>query len=405
MKVAIVNPITATVDMPEKKSAIVGLGPSRPKKDTETNIMELASRISERGNSVTVFISDVYRPMETSIDVGTGVIARYLKTRYAKIFPPAYIPYTPDLVDEISSNGFDIVQSGEFFQWGTILASKSTRRTNIPLVVWQEIDINPQFPGGFLQAIYNKSYGRMICRRISGFVPRSKSARRYLLNTRIPPDKICPIIHTGVNTQIFHPLEDQNLKEKYGFKSDSPLILSVGRLHPNKGYDILIRAVAKAREKIPNISLAIKGNGPQKDYLENLIRRLQMEDHTSIISEHISRKSMNELYNASDLTAISSRIDLFPFSAIESLACGKPIVSLFGRGVKLDVIGNHGTGMYVPNDSIRNFADSIVYLVRNPDVRLEMGRRALHLCRREFDLDVVSRRFCNLYRLMIASET
>ena len=69
-----------------------------------------------------------------------------------------------------------------------------------------------------------------------------------------------------------------------------------------------------------------------------------------------------------------------------------------------DIIRNHGTGIYVPNESTRMLADSIVYLIRNTKLRLRMGKNALHLCRREFDLDVVSERFCNLYHQLVGKE-
>ncbi len=404
MRIAIVNLITKTVDMPEKKTSILGLSPSSMKSDRETNIMELASRISGMGNEVTVFVSDTYEPEDSAGSEDGRFKVKYLKTMYRTVLPPAYIPFTPELVNEITSDHFDIVQSGEFFQLGTILASKAASKIAVPFIVWQELDVNPQFPGGILQATYNLTYGRLVTRRISTFVPRSFSARNYLLSIGMRPVDVSRVIHTGVNTQVFHPLRDEDLKTKFGIDSNSPLVLSVGRLHPNKGFDVLIRAIAKVREEVPNVSLIIKGSGPGQTQLEELIGKLDLGGNVTIITDHIPRKSMNELYNASDFTAICSRVDLFPFSAMESLACGKPVVSTFGRSVRLDIIGNHGTGIYVPNGSTRALADSIVYLIRNTKLRLRMGKNALHLCRREFDLDVVSERFCNLYHQLVGNE-
>lgn len=397
MKVAIVNLITKTVDMPKKKSGIVGLSPTPSKKDIEVNIMELALRIGQQGNEVTVFVSDAYRPKEPLEHIGKNVRVEYLRTGHKKVFPPAYIPYTPELVNRLSSDGFDIIQSGEFFQWGTILASRSARKKGIPLVVWQELDIHPQFPGGLMQSTYNRTYGRVVRKRISSFVPRSESARRYLLGIGIPPEDISSVIHTGVNTDFFHPLNDDGLKEYFGFGRDAALVLSVGRLHPNKGFDILIKAVAKAKERIPSISLAIKGNGPQEGELRELITKLDLKGNARVISDYITREDMNKLYNAADFTAIASRVDLFPFSSLESIACGKPVVSIYGRAIELDVIANHGTGIYVSSGSVNDFADSIVHLARDAEMRLEMGKKALRLCQREFDLKVVSKRFCDLY--------
>lgn len=397
MKIGIVNLITKTVDMPDKRTSIIGLSPSQMISDKEANILQLGSKISSMGHEVTIFISDAYEPVEPSNLSDGRTRVKYLETKLGKVFPPAYIPFTPALADEISSTDFDVVQSGEFFQWGTVLASKAAKKNNVPFIIWQEMDINPQFPGDILQTTYNRTYGRLVSRRTSAFVPRSESARRYLLSLGISPDIIAPIIHTGVDTEVFHPLEDGDLKERFGVRPESPLILSVGRLHPNKGFDILIEALSDVREKIPNVSLAIKGSGPQKAQLERLIDRLGLRANVRIITEHLSRKRMNELYNASDFIAISSRIDLFPFSAMESLACAKPVVSTYGRAVAHDIIGEHGTGILVSDGSRRGFVDAMVHLIRNPKIRHEMGRRALNLCHQQFDLNVVSGQFCDIY--------
>ena len=383
--------------MPVKKSSIVGLSPPPLKSDRDANIMELASRIGKLGNDVTVFVSDAYQPLECKATPDDGFRVKYLNTEFKTIFPPAYLPFTPELADEIGNGRFDVIQSAEFFQWGTILASRAASENGVPFLVWQEMDINPQFPGGILQATYNLTYGRFVSKRVTSFVPRSTSAKKYLLDLNIRTEDISPVIHTGVDTRAFYPLEDPGLKDKLGFPPDAPLILSVGRLHPNKGFDILIRTIAQVKRRIHDISLIVKGDGPQKEELEDLVNGLHLERNVKIVTEHFSKKEMNELYGASDFTAIASRVDLFPFSAIESLACGKPVVSIFGRAVELDVIGNHGTGIYIPDQSMEGLADAIVYLVRNPQIRREMGRKAHRLCQIEFDLNIVSQRFHDLY--------
>jgi glycosyltransferase involved in cell wall biosynthesis len=403
MKIAIVNLITKTVDMPRKKSSILGLSPDGIESDEDANIMEHASNMGALGNDVTVFVSDTYRPRNVWTESNERVKVEYLPTKLKTVFPPAYIPFTPQLESEILSGRFDVVQSGELFQWGTVLASRATRKNKMPLIVWQEIDINPRFPGGIVQATYNGTYGRIVDRRVATYVPRSKSAMNYLAAIGIGKNRVSSVIHTGVNTGIFHPLEDGNLKDEFGFKSETPLAVAVGRLHSNKGFDFLIRVIAKARQRVPNVSLIIKGSGPQKAELIELIEELHLEKNVVILSEHLSREAMNHLYAAADFTTISSRVDLFPFSAIETLACGKPIISSFGRAIELDVIGDHSTGILVPDGSVDSFADAIVYLVRNREVRKEMGRNALRLCQEQFDMDVICRQFHSLYSRMVGS--
>jgi glycosyltransferase involved in cell wall biosynthesis len=306
------------------------------------------------------------------------------------------MPFTPPLYQELRSRDYDVIQCSDFFQWGTLLASLAHNKKKASMFIWQELDTYYQvLPARVLQEVYYKTIGRMVVEKLTGFIPRSMSARNHLWKIGLPRCKIYKVIPTGVNTEVFHPIKNSNVKEDFGV-NDRPLLLAVGRLHPNKNFGFLINTMKKVVQREPDAYLIIKGNGPQKCTLETLIRVLKLDSNVKIISQHLSREEMVKLYNACDFLIIPSKIDLFPFVCLEALACGKPVISTFGKALK-DLIGDGKAGVILENADENELSKCIVYLINNPDVVRKMGEAAFKRAQNKYSMTVVANEFIRIY--------
>lgn len=392
MRIGLVNLITKTADVGADGS-VLSTANLTPGSDSDINIMELGRRMAARGHQVTIYVADTYRPKEQSELTEPAV--EYLPTRLPLLFPPSLAPLTPSLAPVLRREKLDVVQSGEVFQPGTMLSWTATREPGTTMFVWQELDTYMRGPLGWAQKRFYGAFGRAMALRCGGVIPRSRSARRHLLDIGFPDHKMAPVVHSGVDTALYRPMNKHESRQRFGIDEDRNVLLSVGRLHDNKGMDLLLRAMAHLKKGDPDCLLIIKGTGPQEAQLREMVGTLKLQDNVTILTDQLARRDMPVLYNCADLLTVASRVDLFPFTAIEAISCGVPVATSFARGLKSD-IADEGAGAMVRPDPPA-LAEDLLALLGDP-VRLDsMGRQARQLALRDFDFEVAVDRLLRIY--------
>jgi glycosyltransferase involved in cell wall biosynthesis len=115
----------------------------------------------------------------------------------------------------------------------------------------------------------------------------------------------------------------------------NPRLISVGRFMPQKGYDILLRAIAVARKRYPGLHLTILGDGPDRGALVQLARELELEQTVTFAgySDHPVSS-----VRAADLFVLASRYEGFPNAALEALAVGTPVVLTDCPGASSEIV-------------------------------------------------------------------
>lgn len=388
MNIALVNLITKTADLPNGRAAKNPV----PDSDSDLNITKLAKTLASKGHQVTVYISDAYEPdTKCSLD---DINIVYVPTRLSAIFPPAVFPCTPLLKTYLRQNAFDVVQSGEVFQMGTMYSNSAVKNSLSKLFVWQELDILMQGIAGTVQKQFYHTLGKRIAKNCK-IIPRSKSAAAHLISCGFDEEQITQVVHSGVDCSIFKPMDKEESRREFGFLKDQNIIISVGRLHYNKGMDILIKAAKIIKDKNPDFKLIIKGTGPEEENLRELIRKLDLTDTVFIHTEYLDNYGLSRLYSCADIYALSSRNDLFPFTAIESISCGLPVLSSFGRGIESDII-NEGAGL-MTFQTPEDIAESAMALFNDASKIEIMSCKARDLAVNEFDFSVSADRLCGIY--------
>jgi len=115
----------------------------------------------------------------------------------------------------------------------------------------------------------------------------------------------------------------------------SPALISVGRLMPQKGYDIALPALAQIRIQYPDAHLTIVGDGPDK---AALVAQCEQLGITSAVTFAGYRKDVLSLVAASDLFVLASRYEGFPNAALEAIAMGIPVVLTDCPGANVEVV-------------------------------------------------------------------
>jgi glycosyltransferase involved in cell wall biosynthesis len=176
---------------------------------------------------------------------------------------------------------------------------------------------------------------------------------------------------------------------------DTPMLLSVGRLHPQKGYDTLIRAAARWRELRPRPQLLIAGTGPVYLDLAALISELRAP--VTLLGH---RTDVGDLIAAADLAVVSSVWEARQLFAQEAMRGGLPLVATAVGGLP-ELVGA-GARLIEPND-VDALDTAVQELLADPAAREELARRGTAQARSWPDEQSTVTTLCSLYAELIAA--
>jgi D-inositol-3-phosphate glycosyltransferase len=155
----------------------------------------------------------------------------------------------------------------------------------------------------------------------------ARSERERLLNYYpLDPDRV-QVIPVGLDRHLFRPLDSPAAKEKIGIKADK-IILSVGRLEPVKGFDLLLAAAAFLDPAVDFKVLIVGGDERGRDLkadLKKTANRLHLTDRV-VFAGHAAYENLPYYYNVAAVTVIPSYYESFGLVALESLACNTPLI-------------------------------------------------------------------------------
>ncbi len=168
----------------------------------------------------------------------------------------------------------------------------------------------------------------------------------------------------GVNTQKIYILsneEKKQIRKEMGLDKNAKIILNIGELLPNKNQKTLIKAIELVVKKIPNCRVLIAGNGSEREYLEQLIREKNLEQHITLLGY---TTQINQYINICDILVACSYREGLPLNLVEAMLCGKPIVASNNRGHR-ELVKNGINGYLVSPDDVGQFAEKICEILQS----------------------------------------
>lgn len=156
-----------------------------------------------------------------------------------------------------------------------------------------------------------------------------------------------------------------------------PIFFSNRNLYPLYNVGCILRAFAKIQQRFPEAKLIIAGDGSQRLSLEELARRLKLQNVE--FRGRIAPGKMNELYDETDVYLNSSNIDNMPGSILESFASGVPVVSTSAGGIKC-IVAHEQTGLLVPKNDHDAMASWAIKLLESPEMAASIARNAYEEC-------------------------
>jgi glycosyltransferase involved in cell wall biosynthesis len=174
-------------------------------------------------------------------------------------------------------------------------------------------------------------------------------------------------------------------------------ILCIARLHPYKGLDTLIAAVAALEEAGVEVRAEIRGRGPLEGALRAQIAREALGDRVRLETGPIPNSEVPNLLANVDVYVQPSRVEPFGSAVVEAMASGLPIIGTAVGGIR-DTVVPGVTGLLVPPDDPGCLATAIRSLHDAPTRRSEMGRAAQLRALANFDYRILSADYETLVR-------
>jgi glycosyltransferase involved in cell wall biosynthesis len=150
-------------------------------------------------------------------------------------------------------------------------------------------------------------------------------------------------------------------------------MVTLGRLSPEKGADLLIKAFARVAADFPNWSLSIYGSGALQAELESLCAELQLDDRVTL---HGWTSDTAAALSTADLFVLPSRYEGFPNALLEAMAAGLACISFDCESGPREIIHDQKDGLLVPPQDVEALARAMAQLMADDSERCRLGNQA-----------------------------
>ncbi len=192
------------------------------------------------------------------------------------------------------------------------------------------------------------------------------------LRHRFKADQIKHVHGVGVNTDRFHPIspeEKRRLRAMFGYQEQDVLLFYAAEFNKNKHQQLLIKALAKIKDQIPEAKLLLAGDGPLLLGCKQLAAQLGVEQMVEFLG---FRQDIEQLLKISDLAVASSLREGLPVNIMEAMACGLPVVASDNRGHR-ELVDQDQNGWLVEKEDVDEFAHRIKLITTNRDLMKQFG--------------------------------
>ena len=210
---------------------------------------------------------------------------------------------------------------------------------------------------------------RWAAREASAVVTVARALKDALIALDVDRDKIV-VLRNGVDLKHFTPMARDASRALLGLSTDEPVVVSVGRLVPLKGHDLVIEAIAA----LPGVRLLIAGSGPERQSLEQLVARLGVSERVHFLGQ-VAHDALPPVYSAADALVLASSSEGWANVLLEAMACGTPVVAT-DVGGSSEVVTAPEAGRMVGERSSRGIAAALSELLASRTDRAATRRYA-----------------------------
>jgi glycosyltransferase involved in cell wall biosynthesis len=243
---------------------------------------------------------------------------------------------------------------------------------------------------------YNR-IDRLVLRRADRIVAVSNSMKALLTQHGVAAHKI-RVIHNAIDPNETVPdTSSEEIRQRHGLTSNQKVIGVIGRLNPEKGQMIFLRAMEKTARSFPGVKALIIGDGQDRAMLDGYCREKALSDHVVFLGH---QEKIADYYQVLDLLVLPSLSEGLPNTVLEAMSFGVPVLATAVGGVP-EIIQN-GNGMMVPPNDPEALAEKMMDLLRDGALRQAIGLKGKNSLYPRFAPEYRVRQIVNLYEELLS---
>ncbi len=258
-----------------------------------------------------------------------------------------------------------------------------------PDIIGPSVSRLVRIPYVIFQPMYSTKRRKTAQTRVGFYLNRLalKAARAAFTNNlndvealgRVLDPKRITYLPSGIVPEAFQRDEvaGEQIRKRFEIPYDATVIMTAARFRPGVKYESLVylfRSLALVKAEPRRFTLMVVGDGPMEEQLRTLADDLL--PGRTIFTGRMAHRHMVQFYSAADLFAFPGIGESLGMVYLEAQACGLPVVALDSPGVS-QVVVEGLTGLLVSRDSGEAMAEAITVLLRSPEMRQKLGRKAI----------------------------
>ena len=387
---------------------------------SEKYYFELAELLKENGHEVAFFSMKDEKNIKTDckeyfvepIDLNTGSKLKALDVIYSK-------ENKKKMEETLEEFKPDIVHLNNFQRQLSASIIDPIKRRNIP-IVFTAHDVQAICPaiimmdndknicekcmkGKYLNCIKKKcnkgSTLKSIVGALEGYYYRAKNIYTNKIDFIITPSEFYrgKMIEDGIPENKIKALHNFVELKDYDLEvSDEGYALYFGRLSKEKGILNLINAFTKLKEG----KLYIAGEGPEKETIENIIKENKLEDRVKLLGFLNSDQMKETIRKCKFVVVPSIWYENCPYSVMETLAIGKPVIGADIGGIP-ELVINDRSGLTYKYDDIEDLSNKMKKLFKNEELVKEFGTNAKKQANELYGKDVYYKNIMSIYEKLV----
>ena len=242
-------------------------------------------------------------------------------------------------------------------------------------------------------------FSRWKYRQVERFICASSFIRSMLTSDGISPDRTT-VVYEGVNIGHIGTAPKLDVHKEFCLGRNTLVVGNVAALVPHKGQRYLVDAAALVIREVPNASFLIAGEGELNGALQRQIKQLHLEKHVILTG---FRSDVLSLHKSFDLFVMSSISEGLGTSALDAMACGRPVIATKVGGLS-EVVINRETGLLVPARNAEALATGITRLLQDNVLRNTYGQAALARARVTFNAERMVQQTLDVYHQLVGTD-
>jgi glycosyltransferase involved in cell wall biosynthesis len=350
------------------------------------DLLNIVSRLDHTRYAATVLLSHGSEPLPTLRRLGVETVCLPLPAiRKGKSLP--FLPFAIlRLRRLLLSREISLVHVNDADD--AAIVSVACRLVGIPCVVHVRSEM---VPGKFRKL--RLQWANLL-------IAASEGVREKAIQGGLPGAKVVTV-YSGVDPWMAMAAgEGWKVRQECGISPETLVIGSVANISPKKGYDVLIRAVAKARQEIHDLACVIVGadDHGMREGLERLGDSLGLGGRLRFVG---FQEKVCPYLDAMDLFVLASVDEGFGIVLLEAMASGKPVVATAVDGPP-EIVEDGQSGLLVPPRDPEALAKALVDLLKDPQRRASMGNRGRERVQTVFSLDSQMQTLTGLYDRLLS---